>query len=108
MSSLMALSCKKIFKNDKEKEVLEKLYPDYSEGEILRCSANGKNYYEASLNVFDAPYIIYDENGNKLGECNYFANQLHSLCKELKSCQTLYRCKNHINGQPAINVYNLP
>ncbi len=89
------------------RNVLQALYKVYKQGEIDECRLNGKLVYVAGLNAYDAGAEIVDTTGRKLGSCNYAWGQVDSICKQLKSCEVVYRCEDHITGQPFVDKYGL-
>lgn len=88
-------------------ETLQSLYQTYKNGEIDECENNGAIVFIAGINVPDAGSVIYDMDGNIIGGCNYAWGQVDSICGQLQVCEVIYRCENHISGEPAINKYGL-
>ena len=86
---------------------LEYLYDKYKNGEIDQCKLNGEIVFCVGLNYVDAGAYIYSNNGERIGECNYAWGPVDKICKELTDCEVIYRCDNHITGEPPINKYNL-
>jgi hypothetical protein len=89
------------------KSTLRAIYSEYHEGAINECQLDGKLVYTAQLNAYDAGAIIIDRSGKKIGTCNYGWGPVDSVCKLLQSCETVYRCKGHISGEPAVDKYGL-
>ena len=86
---------------------LRKLYDIYKNGDIDECTFNGQTVYGAELNAYDAGAVIYDKDGNVIGNCNYAWGQVDTICKQLQNCTTIYRCHNHISGEPFVDKYGL-
>jgi len=86
---------------------LKKLYNIYKNGSIDECQYNGQTVYGAALNAADASTIIYDNDGNKIGECNYAWGHPDTICGQLQNCSTIYCCENNIWGQPFVDKYGL-
>ncbi|RWU08233.1 hypothetical protein [Pedobacter chitinilyticus] len=102
---LSCLSCSKdIVEN---KKTLDKLYEVYKNGQISICKYNGQTVYSAMQNVYDSPEVIYDKNGNPIGNCNYAWGQVDAMCKEVTNCKIIYMVKDNIWGQSATNVFKL-
>jgi len=98
-------SCKKDdFEN---KQTLKKLYKTYKNGEISECKYNGQTVYSAGLNAYDAGGAVYDKDGKQIGTCNYAWGQPDPICGQLTDCETIYRVKDNIWGQPAVDKYEL-
>lgn len=95
----------------KDKEItkagLNRIYSEFKNGSISECKLNGQTVYEASENAYDASQYIFDLSGNKIGECNWAWSNVDSICKQLQNCETIYRCQNHISGQPFFDKYGL-
>jgi len=99
------LSCSKdIIEN---KKTLDKLYEVYKDGQISVCKYKGETVYSAMQNAYDTPGVIYDKNGNTIGNCNYAWGQVDVMCKEVTNCKIIYMVKDNIWGQPATNVFKL-
>lgn len=98
-------SCKK--EKTENRKTLKKLYKTYKDGEINECKHNGHTVYIAGLNAYDAGGTVYDNDGNQIGSCNYAWGKVDSICGQLVDCETIYRVKNNIWGQPAVNKYRL-
>src|SRR5690349_4614950 len=86
---------------------LKTIYNQYKEGAIDECQLNGKLVYTAQQNAYDAGTVILDQSGKKIATCNYGWGPVDTVCKQLQSCTTIYRCKNHISGEPAVDKYGL-
>lgn len=105
MLSIGLSSCKKDdFEN---KQTLKKLYKTYKNGEITECKHNGETVYGAGLNAYDAGSFVYDKDGKKIGTCNYAFRQVDSICVQVTECEVIYRVKDNIWGQPAVDKYGL-
>jgi hypothetical protein len=85
----------------------EKLYISYKDGGISECWYEGSVYYSAGLSIVDAPSYIYDSDGNEVAQCNYFANDVDSLCRKIDSCRSIYICEDNIWGFTPLDVYGL-
>ncbi|MBP7463157.1 MAG: hypothetical protein KA793_02405 [Bacteroidales bacterium] len=97
--------CKKEdFENE---QTLKNLYQTYQNGEISECKHNGQTVYSAGLNVYDAGSEVYDKDGNQIGTCNFAWGQPDPICGQLTDCEVIYRVKNNIWGQPAVDKYGL-
>jgi len=99
---LFLTSCKK-----EKGDTLHLLYKTYENGKISECQYKGQLVYSAGLNWHDAGSKIYDQDGKEIAKCNYAWGQPSSMCGELKKCETIYRVKNNIWGQPAVDKYGL-
>lgn len=86
---------------------LHTIYSNFKNGVISECKLNEQTVYSAMENAYDASTYIYDVNGNKIGECNWAFNKVDTICYQLKNCETIYRCNNHITGQPFVDKYGL-
>ena len=105
LSCLAIISCKK--EGFKNQTALKSLYKIYKNGEIKECRLDGGLFYLAGLNVYDGGEVIYDGEGNKVGECNYAFGSVDPLCSQLTSCEVIYRVEDHISGEPAVDTYDL-
>ena len=103
--TLCFTSCRK--ENDGNITTLKKLYSICKNGEIEECKYNDETVYSATYNAYDAPSEIYDSKGNQIGECNYAWGHVDAICGQLQDCRVIYRCHNHISGQPFVDIYNL-
>lgn len=88
-------------------QTLKELYKTYENGEISECQYNGNTVYRAGLNAYDAGSNVYDVDGNQIGSCNYAWGQVDTICEELFNCKVIYRVKDNIWGQPAVDKYGL-
>lgn len=105
---IMAIGISGCKKNDFEnKKTLKKLYKTYKNGKISECKHNGQTVYSAGLNAYDAGSEVYDKDGKQIGTCNFAWGQPDSICGQLTDCETIYRVKNNIWGQPAVDKYGL-
>ncbi len=100
--TLMICGCK-----TDNSEALKQLYGQYENGEIAACKHLGSTVYLAQINAFDAPSIVYDGDGMRIGSCNYAWRQVEAICQELKACKTIYRCRDHISRKPPIDKLRL-
>jgi hypothetical protein len=108
MTLLMSIVISSCMKDDFEnKQTLKDLYKTYKNGEIVECKHNGQTVYKAGLNAYDAGNVVYDVNGKQIGICNYFGGQIDSICGQLTDCEAIYRVKDNIWGQPAVDKYGL-
>ena len=103
--SIGVLSCDK--NNIENKDTLKELYKVYKNGEIDECKYNGQTVYCAGLNAYDAGSVIYDKNGKQIGSCNYAWGNVEPICGQLKNCEVIYRVKDNIWGEPAVDKYRL-
>lgn len=94
-------------KSKAEQSMLRSLYQRYQQGSIAECRLHGQLVYTAGINAYDASTEIFDSSGKQIGNCNYAWGKPDSICKELQSCVTVYRCKDHITGQPFVDKYGL-
>ena len=83
---------------------LETLFNRYKNGEISKCTWQGKKVYSAGLNAPDAGNEIFSEAGEKIGECYYSTGQVHEACENLEGCETIWRVKGNIWGKPAVDL----
>ena len=85
------LACNKDeVENDVNIETLNSLYSIYKNGKIDECKYNNKIVYVAGLNVYDAGSIVYDLDGNMLGDCNYALGNVDLICGLLDDCRVIY------------------
>lgn len=103
--SIGFFSCKK--DNFENKKTLNKLYKTYKKGEISECKLNGQTVYCAEQNAFDASNEVYDKDGKQVGTCNFAWGKVDYICSQLTDCVTIYRVKDNIWGQPAVDKYGL-
>ncbi len=104
LTATVAACNKKDFEN---KKTIRNLYKKYKNGSIEACSFEGKRVYIAGLNAFDAGSSIYDQDGNEIASCNFAWGMVDSMCHQLTDCEVIYRGKNAISGEPAVDKYNL-
>ncbi len=83
------------------------LYKKYKNGEISQCKYKGETVFTAGLNAYDAGSTVYAADGKQIGICNFAWGQADSICGQLTDCEVIYRVKNNIWGQPAVNKYGL-
>ncbi len=108
LTTLLILGVTSCKKDDIEnKGTLEQLYKTYKNGEISECKYNGQTVYSAGLNVYDSGSVIYDKDGKQIGTCNYAWEQADAICGQMTACETIYRIKDNIWGQPAVDKYGL-
>jgi|APDOM4702015191_1054821.scaffolds.fasta_scaffold34105_3 hypothetical protein len=88
-------------------DVLKKLYTTYKDGEISIGKYNNEVVYVAGINAFDAGSVIYDKNGDKIGECNFAWGSVSPICGKITDQEVVYRCKNHITGMPPADRFGL-
>lgn len=98
-------SCKK--DNFENKQTVKQLYNTYKNGEISECKHNGQTVYSAGLNAYDAGGAVYDKDGKQIGSCNFALGNVDSICGQLIDCEVIYRVKDNIWGQPAVDKYGL-
>ncbi|MCX7638598.1 MAG: hypothetical protein N2044_12200 [Cyclobacteriaceae bacterium] len=87
--------------------VLRVLYEKFKNGQLSECVLRGKPVFTATLNAYDATIHIYDSAGTLLGTCNYAWGKKANLCRELKNCEVVYRVKENIWRQPAVDKFGL-
>ena len=83
------------------------IYAKFKGGEIQECLLSGDTVYRASINAYDVSQEIYDMKGELIGTCNYAYNLVDSVCEQTHLCRVIYRGKDHISGQPAVDEYGL-
>jgi len=93
--------------NPENKKTLRALYKTYKSGVISECKYQGKTVYSAGLNAYDAGSSVYDADGQVMGTCHYAWGAVDSICHQLTNCEVIYRVKNNIWGQPAVDKYSL-
>src|SRR5690625_2071687 len=98
-------SCKK--DNFENKQTIKELYKTYKNGEISECKHDGQTVYSTGLNAYDAGGAVYNKNGKQIGTCNYAWGQPDPICGQLTECEVIYRVKDNIWGQPAVDKYGL-
>jgi hypothetical protein len=86
---------------------LNALYTTYKKGQIDECKYNGETVYVAGQNVYDGGSVVYNKAGKEIGTCNYGWGQVDEICTRLESCKVIYRCENHISGEPFVDTYGL-
>ena len=87
-----------------EQQVLQKLYDEYTSGEIQRCKYQGSTIYKCSRNAPDAGSEIFNEQGDKIGGCYYSTRQLHPACEGATDCKVIYRVAKNIWGKPGVDL----
>jgi hypothetical protein len=92
---------------DQPPAVLIKLYETYQFGQIEKCTYEGREVYHAGINAMDAGSQVYDSTGRSIGTCNYMARLVDPPCEKLSDCEVIYRCANHMSGQPAVDKFGL-
>lgn len=102
---ISAISCTK--EKFPHERTINDLYKFYKNGEITECKYNENTVFCAGENAYDAGSTIYDISGKPIGKCDFAWNQVDKICKEVKDCEVIYRCENHISGEPAVNKYGL-
>lgn len=88
-------------------EVVRKLHAQNPRGEISECWVNNQKVYCLGQLVYDGGTTVYDELGNKIGTCNYAWGPVDSICRNLDSCEVIYRPKNNMFNWPFIDKYGL-
>ncbi len=87
--------------------MLTELYNLYENGKISECEYKGETVYIAGINAYDAASKVYNSKGEVIGTCNYAFGQVDDICRQLKNCEVIYRCENHISGEPAVDNYGI-
>lgn len=88
--------------------VLKKIYMLYENGEISTCIYKDKIVYKAAFNAYDAGFQLYDSQGNLITDCNVSWGQItEKICDEIISCEVIYRIKNNVWGETAVDTYRL-
>lgn len=93
--------------NIANRRTLEDLYSRFENGSIDECIFINETVFVGGINAYDAPATIFNKDGEVIGNCNFALNQVDPICKQLTKCETIYRGKNSITGQPAVNKYKL-
>ena len=109
---LLAFSCKNAPQKNGNDDltVAKNLYENYIEGEISKCSLEGKTYWMGALNAPDAGSEVFDATGKKVGACYHSTNSVDDICGQLDqsgNCQVVYRMAKNIWGKPAVDTYGL-
>jgi len=102
---LAIISCEK--QESPNMETLRKLYKYYKYGEIDQCKLGDKIVFCAGQSHYDASSYIYDNSGIQIGACHWAWGPVDPICNQLTSCEVIYRCENHINGEPPVDKYSL-
>ena len=97
--------CKK--DDSQNSQTINKLYRNFQNGEISECKHNGQLVYSAGINAYDAGGAIFDKDGKQIGTCNFAWGKPDSICGQLTDCEVVYRIKDNIWGQPAVDKYGL-
>ena len=87
-------------------ETLKELYKVYKNGEISECKYNGETVFRAGINAYDAGSVVYDKEGKQIASCYGWGND-DPICSKLTDCEVIYRVKNNIWGEPAVDKYGL-
>jgi len=98
-------SCKKA--SFEKQQTLKKLYQIYENGSISECKYKGETVYSGGWNAYDAGGAIYDKDGKGIGTCNFAWGKPDTICGQLTDCETVYRVKDNIWRQPAVDKYGL-
>lgn len=83
------------------------IYLTFKNGSIDECKLKGQTVYVAGLNANDAGAIIFDVEGKEIGNCNWAWGKPDTICRQLTDCDVVYRCQNHISGEPFVDKYGL-
>jgi hypothetical protein len=94
-------------RRDDQYELLRSMIQENRSSEISECTYQGQTYYKQTSNYYDSITYVYNTNGDLVAECNYAWGDVDDLCDLIYSCKVVYRCDNHISGEPAVNVYDL-
>lgn len=86
---------------------LHTIYSKHKNGSIAECECKGQKVYCAGMNYYDGGFGIYDTTGRLIATCNWAWGSADTLCSQITNCETIYRCNNHITGQPFIDKYGL-
>lgn len=86
---------------------IKKLHKDYKNGQISECMHDGNTVYGCTTNAYDAGGVIYDNDGEIIGSCNYAWGTPDPICGELQDCEVIYRVADNIWGQSHIDKYDL-
>ncbi|MFA9214471.1 MAG: hypothetical protein ACEQSR_11595 [Candidatus Methylacidiphilales bacterium] len=86
---------------------LNTIYIKYKNGSIAECECKGQKVYLAGMNYYHAASGIYDTIGKVIGNCNWAWGDVDTICYQLKNCETIYRCNNHLSGLPFVDKYGL-
>src|SRR3989344_7871073 len=84
---------------------IKMLYSQNKNSGIDECMYNEEKTYSFSLNAYDAGNNFYNEQGELIGNCNYFANMVDSICEDAQDCVNVYMVENNIWGKPAVDEY---
>jgi hypothetical protein len=94
-------------KEDPKKTQVSILYQAFSEGSISECQLNGETVFTAQYNRQNSPTAIFSLSGRSLGTCDYTGGNIAPICNQLLTCKVVYRCKGHISGAPAVDLYDV-
>ena len=86
---------------------LNTIYIKHKNGSIDECSCKGQKVYLAGMNYYHAGSGIYDTTGRLIANCNWAWGSVDTLCSQVTNCETIYRCYDHISGQPFVDKYGL-
>lgn len=93
--------------NIENEATVKQLFEAYKNGEISECKYNGHTVYSAGLNAYDAGSDVYSKDGKQMGSCNFAWGIVDSICSQLTDCKVIYRVKDNIWDQPAVDEYGL-
>lgn len=88
-------------------ETLKSLYSEYKYGEIDQGIYNKKIVFSVALNMWDAPTLVYSNDGVLLGVCNWAWGPVDPICEKITNIEVIYRCEKHLTGRPPVDKYDL-